>query len=1024
MLALSLTGCGTGLESRPASLPQTHTLLSGRIMGGQQPVVGASITVWQVNTNGSGATSMLINPVTSDANGNFTITGDYPNSNSSCTSSTQVYIMGTGGNPGLSPGTNNGALALMAALGPCSGLAPTTNIVINEVTTVASVWALQQFVGVSEGTPFADDIAVGTTPQSVTGMVNAFATVPNLVSIATGTANSTVGNASLDASKLNTIANILSYCINSDGTTNCQGLFAAVTPSGHINPSDTIQAALYMAQYPSNNIAAIFNLQAASLPFQPALAAAPFDWSLAITYTGDGLNLPNLLAADAGGDIWITDSAASNAEALVELGPSGTPVGSSPFLSGAGVAFDQPQGVVPDTLGNIWVSAHGTSSSTGNRLVAYNPTTQAATAHLATSGCDPYALAIDGADNVFFACSALGYLYEYPNLTSGNPSLTNPPAYSSSPTQFGALGTESYGMAIDTLGNVWVANTQTSSSPTVTEYASGNYSTVANTFTLGSGPVGIAVDHSNNVWAVSSNVLNEYVFGSGGYTTTDFTGAGLASGRYLAVDGNGNLWVANGTPATISGATYVTISEFSNSGLPLTHGLSVAQPGGLASATAITNPVPRGLAIDPSGNVWIAGCGLSTSCSSPNGPFVMEFVGVASPPVTPLSQAIANNQLGCCGFTPAVPSGTSPTDTAGYVSLQSSSSAVTQNSGQFAFLVTRVGGFKGAISVKYSTANGTAVAGTDYTAAASTLSWADGDSSVRTITVPWLDTSNYSGTKTFSINLTCSSSCPAALSPYASELVTVTDNLTPPSTRFSFNGSTIAYYLGLPIDVYGGTGGANGDQFAEQNINSSTLAGGFSDPYFYLNSSNQMVFTAPSNGATSSPGVGTNDVRSELREEYYGAGYSNGSDWDSTIGGTLTASCVVNATSVDTDEATIGQIHGQNQPFVLLKYLPASNSIGVSILTTNTTNSGSTTTTMATGITLGTTINYKLQFSGSTVTVTVNGNTQSFTVDSSWTGAGNGVYFKLGAYSGAPNTGNPAGDETQVTFSSFSVTHP
>jgi hypothetical protein len=127
---------------------------------------------------------------------------------------------------------------------------------------------------------------------------------------------------------------------------------------------------------------------------------------------------------------------------------------------------------------------------------------------------------------------------------------------------------------------------------------------------------------------------------------------------------------------------------------------------------------------------------------------------------------------------------------------------------------------------------------------------------------------------------------------------------------------------------------------------------------------------------------------------------------------------------VDTKEATIGQIHDQNQPFVLLQYLPASNSVAVSILTTNTTNSGSTSTTMATGISLGTTINYSLKFSGSIVTVTVNGNTQSFPVDSSWTGSGNGVYFKLGAYSGAPNTGNPAGDETQVTFSSFSVTHP
>ena len=84
---------------------------------------------------------------------------------------------------------------------------------------------------------------------------------------------------------------------------------------------------------------------------------------------------------------------------------------------------------------------------------------------------------------------------------------------------------------------------------------------------------------------------------------------------------------------------------------------------------------------------------------------------------------------------------------------------------------------------------------------------------------------------------------------------------------------------------------------------------------------------------------------------------------------------------MDTKEATIGQIHDQNQPFVLLQYLPASNSVAVSILTTNTTNSGSTSTTMATGISLGTTINYSLKFSGSIVTVTVNGNTQSFPVD-------------------------------------------
>jgi len=42
----------------------------------------------------------------------------------------------------------------------------------------------------------------------------------------------------------------------------------------------------------------------------------------------------------------------------------------------------------------------------------------------------------------------------------------------------------------------------------------------------------------------------------------------------------------------------------------------------------------------------------------------------------------------------------------------------------------------------------------------------------------------------------------------------------------------------------------------------------------------------------------------------------------------------------------------------------------------------------------------------------------SVSVDSSWIGtaSADGLYFKFGAYSGASNTGNPAGDQTQITF--------
>jgi len=54
--------------------------------------------------------------------------------------------------------------------------------------------------------------------------------------------------------------------------------------------------------------------------------------------------------------------------------------------------------------------------------------------------------------------------------------------------------------------------------------------------------------------------------------------------------------------------------------------------------------------------------------------------------------------------------------------------------------------------------------------------------------------------------------------------------------------------------------------------------------------------------------------------------------------------------------------------------------------------------------------------------VTVNGITQSYTLISAW--KNEPVYFKAGAYHSAPDTGNPEGDATQISFSQITVTHP
>jgi hypothetical protein len=1074
---VALAGCAAGsgtLDPLGSVSPVIAPAIAvtGQVYGGQQPISSASIMLWKVNTDGTAATALLNAPVTTrtDGTGGFTLTGFITNFITICAANPQVYVTAVGGNPGAG---SNSSLALMAAIGNCSNLTSSTHISINEATTVAAVWALQQFFGVSEGAapnvatgvPGENIVTAGTT-QSNAGMVNAFLTANQLVNYTTGavTANS---SAAIEADKLYSIANVLAACVNSNGTGDCPSLFSAVTPAGGIFPGDTIQAALYIAQNPSYNTATVYALQSSTPPFPSALTSAPFDWSLAIAYSGTGFNLPNYLASDASGNIWVTNSA-SGSSSLTRISPGGA---IASYLTGSST-FRGPQSVAIDTGGSVWITANSSASNTGNRLVQFNPNTSTAFSYsLASVGtCYPYYAAIDGSNDVFFPCNSLGTpsLYELPASSIGSAT----PTFTSVGSLNGA--TETYGMAIDSHTNIWASETQTYQG--MTEFTAGTTGspTAINNFGLGTGPYGVAIDNGNNAWAVNSGFLEEFAISSKTaasptYTTSNYTGGGLTSGSGLAIDGNNNIWIANRNLSTISGTSYLSLSEFNSAGTALTPSNTTTQPGGLsvapiANGVNVTDAQPRGLTLDPSGNVWLAGCGLSSSCSSGTNSFVTEFVGVAVPPYLPLSSAVAANKLGCCTFTPAAPANTTPAATAGYVGLQSSTTAgnlaFTQNSGQFYFLVTRTGGFTGAISVAYATQNGTAISGTDYTATSGTLNWASGDSSTRTIgPISWLDTTPNAGTKTFSINLACGA-C-TGYSPYQSETVSVTAANTAPTSVAAFNKyvntGTEQMYLGLPIDEYGGNGGLNGAQYVEQTIQPGSAPTGltnFSDAYFYattatVNSTANtpvIVFTAPSNGATSSPGVGTNDVRTEMREYYLGAGAVGNNDWTTAIGGTLTATLAVNSTSVDTTEATIGQIHGQNEPYALLEYQPTcsfnsniyTGCVVLAYQVTNTTSSSSASNLLAYGIptcsvsslSSCTFFTYKLalvpnggtpllQASVSNIygTGTIYGSA-GVSVDSSWIGtaAADGLYFKFGAYSGAPNTGNPAGDQTQVTF--------
>ena len=158
---------------------------------GQTPLSGANVFIYAAGSAGygSGATSLLngAGSVTTDRSGGFNIAGAY-----TCPSdSTQVYAVAVGGDAGS--GANSSSV-LMSALGSCSNLA-STQFVLNEATTVASVYALAQFMT-------SGSTAVGSSSTNKSGLVNAFRTVTNLYDSETGKTRSTTpaGNGTVPAS--------------------------------------------------------------------------------------------------------------------------------------------------------------------------------------------------------------------------------------------------------------------------------------------------------------------------------------------------------------------------------------------------------------------------------------------------------------------------------------------------------------------------------------------------------------------------------------------------------------------------------------------------------------------------------------------------------------------------------------------------------------------------------------------------------------------------------------------------------
>ncbi len=137
------------------------------------------------------------------------------------------------------------------------------------------------------------------------------------------------------------------------------------------------------------------------------------------------------------------------------------------------------------------------------------------------------------------------------------------------------------------------------------------------------------------------------------------------------------------------------------------------------------------------------------------------------------------------------------------VGLDSATQSVSESAGTVTITVhrTAIAGNFGPSSVHYSTSNGTALSGQDYTSTSGTLTWASGDYSDQTFQVPVTDNALDESDKTFTVNLSSLSNCEAGT--YTSETVTISDDELTPDPPPSSGGDDDSG------DSGGGDSGAN-----------------------------------------------------------------------------------------------------------------------------------------------------------------------------------------------------------------------
>src|SRR5215467_11206109 len=608
--------------------------IKGQVLGAGAPIAKSTVTLW---AEGADAPKQLDQTKTG-ADGRFEL------HNKRKAGDTILYLVAVGGEPTVNKAGDNPAIALLTVLG---STAP-ANVVINEFTTVASVWTHAQFLdGQSiKGNVLGLRIAAGNVPNFVDLQTGGYAGVvldPN-----NSTQTPTMANFA-------TLASLMAGCITRVKADACSSLFAAATPPDDKSPTDTLGAAQAVARNSAYKPERLFALLDSfypvphgktlrATPFLPYLSYAPSAWVMPLKFSGGGLSAPGKLMFDSEGNVWtganfIVGSKAGDAlwdGNMAEFAPNGRALSPAPTGFAGGGLEGPGFGTAIDAHDNVWIT-----STVGHTISLFDKSGKPVSPPegynfgdslvmikgiiVAPNG-DVWALDFGKDDVIYMPKGDPGKGKIFCQAPAGKP-------FKDGPCKLRVP----FHLAIDQQDRIWITN---AIGDTVTRFPASDPSKVEVFPTGGHSGKGMAIDSQGNAWIANTlgdglnlttkfkllwlkldermneadPVLYGYLNDNRGLGSismlqadgspapgSPFHGGGAWGSWAVAIDGNDQVWSSNfggeGSITHLCGVRNETCPPGMKTGDP------ISPPGGYVGGGM--EPLTD-IAIDPAGDVWVA----------------------------------------------------------------------------------------------------------------------------------------------------------------------------------------------------------------------------------------------------------------------------------------------------------------------------------------------------------------------------------------------------------------------------------